>query len=642
MTHSTLQRSAASPKRRECTAGNPAVTPTHYLPQAGGWVRAAGRAPRTPGSRTPRRIGVTDTAVMRSMKPLLAPTRGCGVVLPGLPLLQDKGVLDAARFHTIHLFVVLPEPLDLPSGYAVQKVVSPGSYTGEAFRMWDGSDLTVDDYLAGPFCRFFHRQIPMDMESVNAAIDLATWTWPNLPKGDSEAPSGWMSGSPTLPMKVRTGVELVNVVLCVEPECSGLVTDESLLGETLECGLQIIQTVQRAVHAITRQPYTLLTQAGTPFMTPVAIGTIPGDGTFEPPHELGAWNTNTNILSELPPTELTDDNMSTLATLVNHIDSRTFFGFLDFHREAMVAHRKRGDTRAAAIFLGLACERLLDDLLSHLMWEDGDAPEEAPATFLDQEGIANRVRRAFHPRLKGSGWTTESPGPVADWWNKVAKIRNQVVHGAYNPTDQEIEDGNDATQRLLRFIGDSLVDRINKEGKYRLTAVALLAEASLRRRHAWSRRTQEAVERFNTEDLWALAARWKAAAERQRAAGFGDPVQPDESSAYVMYVAQASGPSYWVQHDRSTSQARQIGRPRDITDEQKHQLLEIDTAAMKADVSGPEEVLIISAHVKTHAPVDAGVLGEWREEYHLIPGAEVMVDGSDRRKLVDAQISQLR
>ena len=94
--------------------------------------------------------------------------------------------------------------------------------------------------------------------------------------------------------------------------------------------------------------------------------------------------------------------------------------------------------------------------------------------------------------------------------------------GAYTPSEQEVEDGFAAANALVTYIGDCLADRVKQEGKYRLTAIALLGEGGLKRRDLWARRSKDAAQRFDEEDLWSLAARWRAAAERQRAIGFGE------------------------------------------------------------------------------------------------------------------------
>jgi hypothetical protein len=538
--------------------------------------------------------------------------------------------LGTPTFHTVHIFFVLPEPLDLPPGFAVQRLDEPGTYTGESLRVWDGSDLTVDDLLAGPFCRFTSRTTAVDIGATTAAVDFARVTWPTLPRGPGEAtaaePGAEGSGALTPPERVQTCVEIVQAVGCQDEDCSGEL-DDQVFEDVLRHGLRTVQALQKSVYVISRQSYTLVTQSSIASATPVGLGRIAGD-RFTQPDTLTVWLANVNLLSELPPYDLSDSDLAGVAALLQHVDRRTFFGYLDFQREAAVAYRRRGDNRSAAIFTGLACERLLDDLLAHLLWEEGARPETAPATFMDQQGITQRVRREFHPRLKGFG-STDQPGPVGDWWQKVAKLRNQVVHGAYTPTDQEIEDAIGAANALVTYIGDCLADRVKQEGKYRLTALALLGEGGMKRRDIWTRRSKDAAKRFDDEDLWSLAARWKAAAERQRAIGFGDHVHPDESIAYVLYVVHSAGPPYWVQHDRVASQARLIGEPTDLSPGQRLMLSTMERAAR--EVAQPGDDYALATVMEVDLPAKSAVLGDWVEEYQLMPQAEVMVDGSDRR-----------
>lgn len=215
------------------------------------------------------------------------------------------------KFHTIHFFVLLPEPLALPSGFAIQHEERPGTYKGESFRVWEGAHLTVNDLRAGPICRFFHRETPFDLSRSIAARGLAHWVWPSLGAEKAEdAPGGEQAEQPPeardhpglhggvdqaetigggqddtgagSESKVQTAAELIYVVGCSEQ------IGEDLLEDTFQHGLRMVQALQRAIYAITRQPYTLLTKASAAFITPVAIGTI-SDGEFEPPREVQPW-----------------------------------------------------------------------------------------------------------------------------------------------------------------------------------------------------------------------------------------------------------------------------------------------------------------------------------------------------------------
>lgn len=529
--------------------------------------------------------------------------------------------------HTVHIFFTLPEPLDLPSGFAIQRLEQPGTYIGESFRAWDGSTLSTDDLSAGPLCRFTRMTTSADISATSRSADLARATWPTLPPAprDQSAQGPVEDPSPnSVPDRLVTGVEIVRAFSCEEPTCTGQ-PDDDVFEAVFAEGIRLVRALQQSVYVISRQPYTLVAQASIPFLTPVGLGEV-RDDEFMPPSRMTFWMANQNLLAQLPPYDLTDENLGAIAGLLGHIAQRTFFGYLDFQREAAVAYRTRGDNRSAAIFTGLACERLLDDLLAHLLFEDGVKPEEAPATFFDQQGITQRVRREFHPRLKGD-WDTSQPGPVGNWWHHVAKLRNRVVHGAYTPTDDEIELATSAATALVTYIGDCLIERLTGEGKYRLTALALLGESGMRRRNAWTRRSRDAAKRFEEEDLWSLAARWKAAAERQRAIQFGDTIQPDPSSAHVMYIAPSGSPSYWVQHARDVCQARLIAEPTGLSSGQRSAMAALAQAA--SEVTEPGDWPLVAA-VEVAPTQEMTALGEWVEEYHLIPGAEVMIDGSDR------------
>lgn len=544
---------------------------------------------------------------------------------------------EIARFHTVHLYLTLPEPLDLPSGFGIQRLEEPGTYSGESFRVWDANAVSADDLVAGPMCRFYHRQAPVEIRGLDEMLGLARWLWPRI-GADNHSPENATPASAEeegdehadladRPQKVQTAVEVVHPIACPSDECGGEVGDQ-FIESALTHGLRLVQIIQKAVYAITRQPYTLATRQIMPFLVPVAIGTING-GVLDEPKFSQLRQVNWNLLSELPPADLSDADLATVGSLVQNVEYRTFFGYLDFQREALVAYRNRGDNRSAAIFLGLACERFLDDLLSHLMWEDGARPEDAPDTFLDQAGITVRVRRQFHPRLKGS-WSTEATGPIADWWEQVAKVRNRVVHSNYTPTNDEIEAASQTAIDLVAYVSDCLAQRITEEGKYRLTALALMGEPGMRKRSLWTRRNQEAAKKFDAENLWARVYRWKVAAERQRARSFGDEPKPEVSRSYTMFVVRNSESSYWLQHDRVTAQARLIKEPTNLTAAQRQAVCAFESAVRETmtDDSKVEGIVVELAN-----PDHVDVLNDWSEEYKLVPRAEVMVDGSDREAI---------
>ena len=129
------------------------------------------------------------------------------------------------------------------------------------------------------------------------------------------------------------------------------------------------------------------------------------------------------------------------------------------------------------IWSAAAAEALFDEkLLRHLMWEQGSWPEKCLTEFRTQS-VATRVKLFFQPKL-GGNWSFENPGPVADWKNQVADLRNRIVHDLYRPTFIEAALAVETVDQLITYIGNLLVDRLSY---FFRTARALLGSPGLKR-----------------------------------------------------------------------------------------------------------------------------------------------------------------
>ena len=51
------------------------------------------------------------------------------------------------------------------------------------------------------------------------------------------------------------------------------------------------------------------------------------------------------------------------------------------------------------------------------------------------------------------------------------------------------------------------------------------------------------------------------------------------------------------------------------------------------NVAQPGEDYVLASVMEVDLPAKSTVLGDWVEEYQLVPQAEVMVDGSDRSRV---------
>ena len=76
-------------------------------------------------------------------------------------------------------------------------------------------------------------------------------------------------------------------------------------------------------------------------------------------------------------------------------------------------------------------------------------------------------------------------GPVAQWFQRTALLRNRVVHCSYIPTGRQAEDAYGAAFPMEKFVFDRLV---LKRGKYPHARLIAVAQSGLERRGHWSGR----------------------------------------------------------------------------------------------------------------------------------------------------------
>lgn len=226
-------------------------------------------------------------------------------------------------------------------------------------------------------------------------------------------------------------------------------------------------------------------------MIPVAVRRLTDDKGNPVPFvaSVGAFLLNPSLTNDFVGTDLDEQESRAFdSALGAQADRAAFTGYLEFVREADVALDLHGDYRSAVLFGATACEILLDDLLAHLLWEDKTRPEDAAPTF--DSWLASRVRSQYHPRLYGK-WSVETPGPLADWHQHVAGLRNRVMHAGYEPALDEARAARQAAAALETWVADRVAVRASA---YPRTAIALCGPAGLRRRARWSKALDRLVD----------------------------------------------------------------------------------------------------------------------------------------------------
>jgi len=119
-----------------------------------------------------------------------------------------------------------------------------------------------------------------------------------------------------------------------------------------------------------------------------------------------------------------------------------------------------GDYASAVVEAQTAFEILMDAVLTFMLWEEGVSPEETAHTYFE-DGLAQRIRKYYHPRL-GGNWDTGREGIIGTWAHTVAPLRGRVVHAGYRPTFREAQDALETVYRVDQFVKERLVQKRNQ------------------------------------------------------------------------------------------------------------------------------------------------------------------------------------
>jgi hypothetical protein len=398
---------------------------------------------------------------------------------------------------------------------------------------------------------------------------------------------------------------------------------ERRMRNALTIAIDALASLQRATQALRRTPMTILTQERLPFVVPVVARNAQDVGTDQSaPVTLLATRPD---VPHLQPEPFTDEEMRFLHKALGRVAGGAFSAHLDMHRETHVALDRQGDHRLAALLSGIAAESLLDELMLHLMWEEGLTPEQAARNW--GEGLDFRVRTEL-PRRLGGSWDVTRRGPIGVWSQDVAALRHRVVHAAYIPSVEEAQGSFRGLNGLVTHLCDRLA-RPEVLKSYPRTAVVLAGEGGLHRRGAYKRRIRD-LETDPNEVPWnETFYRWREAWRRTRQDLSTGARVPDQRNAWLLAIRHPDRTVCWVLHDRQQHLAIEVeladDEPYPGFLEQLHALA--DSAHLDDGYPSPLSVAFTYAGESTPRPG-----ATWVEEYHHVPITEVMVDRSDYRQ----------
>lgn len=454
-----------------------------------------------------------------------------------------------AELPCVWFWIPLPEPLALPNGLTFE----------------EGADLDTGTFLrrgGHSVESSIHVHQVEDVASetatlMQALLQVAKNAVDRSPERVASAKR--YPGVTDPPDEIRRRLTIVEMA-CMWPGGAGAESDddEDDVSEAFDRALQSVRRLQQAYATVLQRAVRLVSLNTLPLFVPMSVGTVFVDEARLPSlGELSLFMTNPRALTrEMPPEQLSGPHLEAVARILSLPGGGTpFAGFADLRREAFVQRDFDGNTRLAALTVGVAGETLLTTLLLHLMWEDQRASAEAAQLLTTKPNLTSRLQSEYHSRL-GGRWN--GSGPVVHYAQSVVNLRNRVAHTAHEPTRDEMHAAFDGLAALEHYIGDLLANEHNLN-RYPRTAMAWMGEKGLSARGRWTRRMQQLTS-DSAEPNWTVTfARWRFFVD---AALSAEPVHPGSrlSQLRLFVDVYPDGDVRWLLYDSETHHAANAGR----------------------------------------------------------------------------------
>lgn len=397
---------------------------------------------------------------------------------------------------------------------------------------------------------------------------------------------------------------------------------KEVLLESLEYALDCVRHIQRSLYGTRRIPFRLATKETIPgvlFYEHAKLDVARADSPDYPVEEWirGIERANISaVVTQRPAIMSEHEHEAFNQYMLDRLLLAPMYEYIELRRRATVALDRDGDYNTAIIWAGAAAEYLLDEVLRMMFWESGKTPEECVPQFT-KLSIATRVKSDYGS-IAGTSWNLKTPGPILNWWNNVAQVRNKVIHDVYEARRPQAEAAVHTTDLLLTHIGDLLHTKLSTHWR---SLFILVGPAGLDRRGATA--DYEALRQAVWEPGWTRSFQnWRETNRRMLRDRWEKRV-PDESRSHIIFVWGRRNRGYWILHDSVAHQAIRI-----TIDEA--QLIDLHLKFLYEALDGqqdPNDERAVSTHfegpviVRTHKP--------WREEHELMPMYGALVYGRD-------------
>ena len=278
----------------------------------------------------------------------------------------------------------------------------------------------------------------------------------------------------------------------------------------------------------------------------------------------------------------------------------------------------QGMNRSAVVMIAAAAETLFNTLLQLLNWEDGILPDVSAEQWDESSGIQARVKSEFS-LLLGGNWDLSRTGPLGDWAQHVANLRNDVVHGGLLPSDSDVQLAFETTYGLVTELVDRLTNQRNLN-RFTRTAVLLAGNQGLEKRNRWTRHVRNLQEMVSEPDWHACSQNWIAQhLNCLRAKQTGWKEEP-LNCEIILVIRSADGFIAALEHAPDEGWARSVLNPEALVAE-----LPTSIARVILDAKSPDSAAYITLQIERAHSVQGILFGERLPAYRLVPNLQIMV-----------------
>ncbi|MEU8259878.1 hypothetical protein AB0C02_04555 [Micromonospora sp. NPDC048999] len=341
------------------------------------------------------------------------------------------------------------------------------------------------------------------------------------------------------------------------------------------------------------------------------VAYYPDGRIYDDPGGMGLYNPGGHGIEEIDKELLSPEQMqSILSAAWDPYEDAIFQRFNTFTLDAYEALFIYGDYRAAILNAATAAECFLDDILSYALWWEGLTPQDA-APILSKP-IFKRVKAEFASRF-GGVWLPAREGAVLDWQQKVARHRDRVIHGGYQPSQEEAHAALSAVSGLRKFVGKRAISKKVLQG-YRHLPLLLLGREGLRKEGVDYSKMMEWY--TSRADFGGRFDKWISICRRLRIESFSGSVEPELNKVPVFAVVTSDKFAHYA-IDIPVAVAAEIRIPQLLIEERR--FLE-DAQRRMHPTDGHITYPFVEMGVRSRVMVS----DKWYPAEQLLPGYEYM------------------